>query len=304
MNIRDSVTKGLGRSLSIVKNKPNFKALQEVSLKQVKELEDAIFDLIDHLSINEATGDLLNKIGAMVGAYRNGRSDPDFRDEIFLNIAINTSDGTHNKLINIIRLLTKSTNVSIQRDFPAGLIVTVDGANVTPTMASKIQRAVAAGVSLTLNGTNGKNPLGLVSGSTGQNGVTGAKGLYDDGLDLEEAGYLVDGFPNTGINSPTLEGYVNAAETYATPQLTADAIVEVYNNPSQYTPIFNARLAVVIAAFNPTDAVDYQTIAFNYLLLWGLQGETEEDFNKAKPVIDSLPTSLDKIRYLTLLGVY
>lgn len=303
MIFRDSVAGGLSRSISILENKENSQFFLEVPLRQIREVETALFDLISKINIETAEGDLLNKLGAIVGAYRNGRSDADFRDEINLNIAINTSDGTEEVLTNIIKQLTNSQNVTLQRDYPAGLIITVDGQNVTAGMSDKIQRAVAAGVSLVLNGTNGNSPLGLVSGATGQHGVAGGKGLADDGQPDGDAGFLVDGFSNTGQNSPILEGHVDAAELFKTPQLLATAFIEVFNNYSQYTPIFNARLAVVLSELPAGDRNAYENLVINYVETWEAN-KTTANLQNAEAVVQSIETSWDKIRYLTRLGIY
>lgn len=81
--------------------------VQAILLAQVnrlQELEDAGWTLLDPLSdptLALITGDLLDKIGSLVGDPRQGRGDTDYQAAIRIRIRVNRSRGTPEDIIAI-----------------------------------------------------------------------------------------------------------------------------------------------------------------------------------------------------------
>lgn len=299
MKTRDPVVEGLKKPISEVQ-KPIANQLLAASLKEVKLLEDCIFEILNKLNIEGAEGDLLDKIGALVGAYRSGRVDSDFRDYIYLRIAINTADGQLDRIIQITKILTKSTVVSVQPVYPAGLNINVNGTVINDFVTTAIQRITAAGVSVSLQGTNGRDPIGLADGSNKQHQLSGSKGLSDDGVAEEDKGFLVDALPNTKLNSPILEAAVFNAEDLGTMPFYTIARIMILKNPSIYSEIFNARLDVVRETIGTP--AQFEAEALVHVITWEDE-RSDSTFQDAQALSEGLATSDNKTRYLTRLGL-
>lgn len=121
---RESVTEGLKKGIGIT-NTPIAKSYLRYLLEEVKEIEDALFDFLDHLDIDQATGQLLDYIGAMIGAYRRGSDDNTFRDAIRFQITVNTANGTTDNVLEVVRVVTGSDHVTLTNSYPASFDVLV-----------------------------------------------------------------------------------------------------------------------------------------------------------------------------------
>ena len=143
---KDQVAEGLGRLISLWKDKPNIQGLVTSYLREVQELEDVWFQLLNERNVFTAIGAQLDVIGTYVGESRDSRNDDDYRDAILNRVARNNSDGTPESIIQLISAATGSPVVQIWEHYPASMHVYVDrGANnSTPTI---LETATAAGVS-------------------------------------------------------------------------------------------------------------------------------------------------------------
>lgn len=112
----DQVEQGLGRLLSVLKEKENIEKLISIFLIECQEIEDASLEFAEQKNINIAVGAWLDYIGAIIGVPRMGRDDPTYRAEILLKIQINTADGTPNTITSLVRQFTDATDVRL-RDF-------------------------------------------------------------------------------------------------------------------------------------------------------------------------------------------
>lgn len=83
-------------------------------LNRVQELENEIWFVLSSMSINAAFGDLLNKLGNLVGEPRNGRSDADYQAGIRLKIRVNISSGRATDMIAVAQLAAPSTIVYVE----------------------------------------------------------------------------------------------------------------------------------------------------------------------------------------------
>lgn len=145
--INDVVEIGSGRLLHQFKDKPKINSFLTAVLNQVQESEDGKFDLLNNASIFTATGQRLDVCGDIVGEERLGKTDEEYREAILQKIAINTSNGTPDKLLQILQLLTAAPRVRLWEHYPANIIFyanNVDGGMnlVRETMQSASPAAV------------------------------------------------------------------------------------------------------------------------------------------------------------------
>lgn len=84
------------------KNSPNYLALVEaLAGNEQDKLEAALWDLYTLRSILTATGIVLDQIGGIVGATRDGATDDDYRRIIMVQITVNRSNGMRSDLIKV-----------------------------------------------------------------------------------------------------------------------------------------------------------------------------------------------------------
>jgi hypothetical protein len=153
----DQVSKGLSRNIDFL-DKENFNKLIQLFLEEVQEIEVATLAIADQKSILTAIGEWLDYIGKIVGEPRKGRTDQDYRAALLLKVAINTSDGTPNTIIDITKQYTGVTSSRIIDYHPASffnVLEIVDGVS-TVGLAKLIDQIKPAGVSATVvNNING-----------------------------------------------------------------------------------------------------------------------------------------------------
>lgn len=145
---RDSVGLGLSREIGI-RRKKRVLNFHKYFLEEIREIEDSLFDILSRLNLHSASGKMLDFVGALIGEYREGRSDSDFKEGIKLRIAINTSDGSHNNIINILKAVTTATGVQIINSYPSGLLITVNTSEDAPIHILDI--IVGAGITHSTN---------------------------------------------------------------------------------------------------------------------------------------------------------
>ncbi len=94
--------------------------------KQVQDLENTIFAVLNGRTIDGAVGVQLDGLGALVGETRKGRTDALYRIRIKARIRLNLSCGTPEQILEIVTLLlpTGSQAPAIAEYFPASFIVT------------------------------------------------------------------------------------------------------------------------------------------------------------------------------------
>lgn len=101
--------------------KPRIVALASAFGVTVQEAEDALFDLLTGRLLDDATGDVLDKWGALVGEDRGALGDADYRRFIQARILVNTGDSTPDELIAIWSIITgPNEHVRYMDMFPAG----------------------------------------------------------------------------------------------------------------------------------------------------------------------------------------
>lgn len=116
--ITDHVQQAYNLLTSLYKNKPKLNGMLEAFTQQVQDAEDAGYDFFTAFNISTAVGNQLDAVGFIVGVSRGGRSDLEYRNAIYTQIAINTSEGTEEDLITIFKLMTGATRVDIVQYYP------------------------------------------------------------------------------------------------------------------------------------------------------------------------------------------
>ena len=146
------VSRGLSRLLAQFRGKPRIEALLTSWLDEFQELEDALYEVYFNRELQQrvATGDLLIKLGNLVGQQSEGLSDPDFLILITARIKANRSTGRRQDLIDIGLVLSPDGVVVIKDLPPASVYVQIEDLAFSPVLVVKdfLGRAVAAGVRL------------------------------------------------------------------------------------------------------------------------------------------------------------
>lgn len=120
--IKDVVEDATGKLLHQFKDKPKINAFLTGIVNQVQESENSKFDLLNGASIYTAIGERLDICGNIVGEPRLGKTDEEYRSAILQKIAINTSNGTPDKLLQILQILTAAENIKLWEHYPANVI--------------------------------------------------------------------------------------------------------------------------------------------------------------------------------------
>lgn len=133
-------------------NRPRIYALIAAYMAQVQLLEDNMYAVfIERLIQNNPTGDLLDKLGEIVGQPRDGQLDPEYRIFITARIKTNRSDGHRETLIAITNLLINMSGPIKVREFqPKAVEIEVDNVPVNPFIIwhEFLEQAKAAGTNL------------------------------------------------------------------------------------------------------------------------------------------------------------
>jgi hypothetical protein len=96
-----------------------------VYVRQLQDLEDSAFSILNETNISNAVGAQLDNIGSIIGEGRFGRSDADYRLAIKARIILNISSGQIESIIAILRALLGTVTVQITEYFPARFIASV-----------------------------------------------------------------------------------------------------------------------------------------------------------------------------------
>ena len=124
----DQISKGLDRSIYDLK-KEDFEKILRVLLKQVQDIEDTNFQILDERAVYSAIGSQLDVIGTLLLVPREGLEDEPYRKKLLLKISTNSASGTPNSMINIIKAYTESVSVEIREGAIAFGNIIVTGGN-------------------------------------------------------------------------------------------------------------------------------------------------------------------------------
>lgn len=150
--ITDHAERALERVLLQYKDSPRLRALIELHAGTIQELENAAFDFYTKVALPTANGEQLDRIGAIVGQLREGRSDAEYRTWIEARIALNTGSGTVTELLRLFEgIVPPGALITVEPSFPAGFSLSIGGSVLTEAtlaaqLAKLLQLAKAGGV--------------------------------------------------------------------------------------------------------------------------------------------------------------
>lgn len=166
--------------------------------RQVQDLENTIFAVLNGRGLESAIGAQLDGLGALVGEARVGRTDSVYRIWIGARIRLNLSSGTPNQILELVRILIAvgAGNPILTEYPPAHFTVETVGA-LTNDEATQIAAiafaAVPAGVGADFIYSNQDNSGSFLFADTATLEVSTAQGFSDnnpDGIGGAWAGLL------------------------------------------------------------------------------------------------------------------
>lgn len=131
---------------------PRLKALLGIYLKQIQEIEDALWLELQQRDINQAAGIYLDQIGNLIGQPRSGLLDLAYRDLLRARIAANRSKGTSADIIDVIQALFGNVGM-LSEDYPAKVIYDTDALVSTydlDTVFQVLRASVSSGIQFML----------------------------------------------------------------------------------------------------------------------------------------------------------
>lgn len=163
------VTDALARLTDMYRDKPNMRALVELFAERFAAEEAVDVELYSRQWLDDATGDLLDALGEIVGEARAGRGDELYKLWIRARIYINRSNGRIADSYFLVRLIAPDASVHYTPQYPAGYRITVAGTTVDALELLKLLKAVKpAGVRMNLfySPADVTNVFTFASGST------------------------------------------------------------------------------------------------------------------------------------------
>jgi hypothetical protein len=158
----------------------NNQNLLQAILNRVQEVENAAWTLLSAMAVGNATGDLLNKFGKLVGEGRLGRTDGDYQAAIRLRIRVNRSRGMAVDVIAVGLLASTNGTLPNYTEYPptppAGVASLPGGASWSMDIfnlpngnqvASKLKSTRAAGTYGVLQFSSNASPVLVLDWSGG-----------------------------------------------------------------------------------------------------------------------------------------
>lgn len=143
---------GLALLITQYQDKPRLAALLGAFLDEAQLLEDATWEVILGRLIDDAVGAQLVTLGRLVGQEPIGADDDEFRLYIKARIAVNSSDGTGDDVMNVAALLLEGSPWTYEELYPASIIIeALELPGYAATIAHLLKLARAAGVALSLH---------------------------------------------------------------------------------------------------------------------------------------------------------
>ncbi|MFX1587234.1 MAG: hypothetical protein ACFFC1_03680 [Promethearchaeota archaeon] len=112
--------------IEYVKNR-DIKDVLSISDPQFNDLEQALYEILDGIWLENAVGEQLDVIGIILNFPRLGRDDESYRTVLLGIVEINTSSGEPERLISAIKLLFNATDVEYIPMYPAKIRIWQNG---------------------------------------------------------------------------------------------------------------------------------------------------------------------------------
>lgn len=136
---------------------------------QTQDLEDALHSLFEGRWIENASGDVLDRFGEIIGQGRLGFDDDFYKILLYVKLGENISQGETERVIDIYRIITRADICQLQEHYPAGMTLLSNG-TINPITASfiynKLQGVAGAGIRIDRIGEFSDRPFGFVGAPT------------------------------------------------------------------------------------------------------------------------------------------
>lgn len=138
----------------------NLKNLVKLSADRTQLLEEAIWDLLTLRTLEASFGKQLDLLGEIFGERRLSRSDSEYRDAIFLRIALNRSSGDPETILAFLKSLSGADTIILKETFPASLEIFVSE-ELSIGIIEQIRSITAVSIgSIFISSTDGETPFG------------------------------------------------------------------------------------------------------------------------------------------------
>lgn len=152
-HILDHADRAVVRLLQQYRDGVSVPAMVRAATAPLQELEDVLWDIRLRRAIENAEGQQLDVLGAIVGQLREGRTDAVYRIWIRARMRINTGSGTPEDILQVFAAITQgSVQLVLEEQFPAALVIKVGSESIVDPaeLASLLRLAKAAGVGAVL----------------------------------------------------------------------------------------------------------------------------------------------------------
>ncbi len=119
--------------------------------KEIWAIEDSASSLVGAFNLDGHSDYQLDRIGSLIGCKRLGLSDSYYRKKIRAFAIQQNSFGNHNSVVQIVKLVTNATNVTLENMGNASIQITIDTGWTTwavENIRMFVESALAAGVQL------------------------------------------------------------------------------------------------------------------------------------------------------------
>lgn len=132
--------------IELYKNSPSFKSLLKSLILPIQNIEDETYNVYLLRWVETAQGEQLDLLGESLGEYRLGKNDLEYRVAILTRISINVGAGEPELIINIIRQLYSTSNITYSELYPAQFSVTFQSDTIIPGIKNFMRSVRPAGV--------------------------------------------------------------------------------------------------------------------------------------------------------------
>jgi hypothetical protein len=183
--ITDHVDRALARLVTQLRESASHRGLIAAIVGPAQSIEEALAASLVLRQIETATGAQLDEIGAVVGAYREGRTDDELRARVRVAVLVNRRSGEVETLIQIARLLLpEPLTFTLAEPGPATVEIIVSGGELPEAgpIVEPLREACAGGVRLIFrhNVVPASESFSFAGGPG--LGFTDASGLFPGGL--------------------------------------------------------------------------------------------------------------------------
>lgn len=165
---RDYCAAALLRLAEQFKDKTLLEALICALIQPFQTLEFVFEDLRQLRTLQLSVGAQLDGIGDILGLPRFTPDDDAYRTALTFQVAVNSSSGEANIILQFAKQLTKSSFATISTLKNANYLLQLDGGNIDGTTRSQIKSITAAGVGIEIHSTFGNS---LIWGQNEEGGI-------------------------------------------------------------------------------------------------------------------------------------